>query len=212
MNDNTLQIIFIVAISYLLGSLPTAYIITRINGKNIFEVGSGNMGGTNVIRALGIWWGLLVIAVDTSKGGIAIMLARLIMPQNEILATVIAGLVSIIGHNWSLFAWIITGILRGGKGAATAFGTLLFIMPFQVIAGFLGIIGLILLLTRYMSLAVLIAFSVATVWVMMLIYQHLLPPEYGLYIGLIVVMVFLKFRGNIQRLLDGTERRLGERA
>ncbi|MBN8638557.1 MAG: glycerol-3-phosphate acyltransferase, partial [Anaerolineae bacterium] len=94
MNDNTLQIILIVAISYLLGSLPTAYIITRINGKNIFEVGSGNMGGTNVIRALGIWWGLLVIAVDTSKGGIAIMLARLIMPQNEILATVIAGLVS----------------------------------------------------------------------------------------------------------------------
>ncbi|MBK8034174.1 MAG: glycerol-3-phosphate acyltransferase [Chloroflexi bacterium] len=212
MNDNTLQIILIVAISYLLGSLPTAYIITRINGKNIFEVGSGNMGGTNVIRALGIWWGLLVIAVDTSKGGIAIVLARLIMPQNEILATVIAGLVSIVGHNWSLFAWIITGILRGGKGAATAFGTLLFIMPFQVIAGFLGIIGLILLLTRYMSLAVLIAFSVATVWVMMLIYQHLLPPEYGLYVGLIVVMVFLKFRGNIQRLLDGTERRLGERA
>ena len=52
MNDNTLQIILIVAISYLLGSLPTAYIITRINGKNIFEVGSGNMGGTNVIRAL----------------------------------------------------------------------------------------------------------------------------------------------------------------
>ncbi len=212
MNDNTLHILLIVAISYLLGSIPTAYVITRINGKNIFEVGSGNMGGTNVIRALGFWWGLLVIIVDTSKGGIAIMLARLIMPQNEILATVIAGLVAIIGHNWSLFAWVITGILRGGKGAATAFGTLLFIMPFQVIAGFLGVAGLILLLTRYMSLAVLIAFSVATVWVMMLIYQQMLPPEYGVYISLMVVMVFLKFRGNIQRLLDGTERRLGERA
>ena len=212
MNDNTLHILLIVAISYLLGSIPTAYVITRINGKNIFEVGSGNMGGTNVIRALGFWWGLLVIIVDTSKGGIAITLARLIMPQNEILATVIAGLVAIIGHNWSLFAWVITGILRGGKGAATAFGTLLFIMPFQVIAGFLGVAGLILMLTRYMSLAVLIAFSVATVWVMMLIYQQMLPPEYGVYISLMVVMVFLKFRGNIQRLLDGTERRLGERA
>lgn len=212
MNDNILPIILIVVLSYLIGSIPTAYIVARLKGKNIFEVGSGNMGGTNVMRALGTGWGMLVVAVDSSKGGVAILLARLLMPQNEPLATVIAGLVAIIGHNWSLFAWIITGILRGGKGAATAFGTLVLIAPLQVIAGFLGVVGVILLLTRYMSLAVLIAFSVATVWVMMLIYQQLLPPEYGVYIGVLVALIFLRFRGNIQRLLDGNERRFGERA
>jgi glycerol-3-phosphate acyltransferase PlsY len=199
-------------LSYLLGSIPTAYLIARLKGKNIFEVGSGNMGGTNVMRALGAWLGWLVIIIDSAKGGIAILLARALMPQNEPLATVIAGLVAIVGHNWSLFAWIVTGILRGGKGAATAFGTLVLIAPLQVIAAFLGVAGLILLLTRYMSLAVLIAFSVATIWVLTLIYQQMLPPVYGVYIGVIVVMIFLRFRGNIQRLLDGKERRLGDRA
>jgi len=58
----------------------------------------------------------------------------------------------------------------------------------------------------------LIAFSVATVWVLMLIYQQLLPPEYGIYIGLMFALIFVRFRGNIQRLLDGKERRLGDRA
>lgn len=212
MSVDTWNILLIVVLSYLLGSIPTAYLVARMKGKNIFEVGSGNMGGTNIMRTFGVWWGMFVIVIDSSKGGVAILIARALLPSNEPLATIIAGLVAIIGHNWSLFAWIITGILRGGKGAATAFGTLVLIAPLQVIAGFLGVVGVILLLTRYMSLAVLIAFSVATVWVLMLIYQQLLPPEYGLYIGVIVAMIFLRFRGNIQRLLDGKERRVGESA
>ncbi len=212
MNDNTVQIILIVVISYLLGSMPTAYLVARLKGKNIFEIGSGNMGGTNVMRALGPVWGVFVALVDMAKGIVAILIARAILPSNEPLSTALGGFVAIIGHNWSLFAWLVTGILRGGKGGATAFGTLIVIAPLQVIAGFLGVAGLILLLTRYMSLAVLIAFSVATVWVLMLIYQQLLPPEYGIYIGLMFALIFVRFRGNIQRLLDGKERRLGDRA
>ncbi|MBE2269005.1 MAG: glycerol-3-phosphate 1-O-acyltransferase PlsY [Anaerolinea sp.] len=212
MNIDFPIIILIVVLSYCFGSIPTAYIIARLKGVNIFETGSGNMGGTNVMRALGAGWGWLVVAIDIGKGALAIVVARLLLSDNIILATFLGGIVAIIGHNWSLFAYIVTGIFKGGKGAATAFGTLILIVPLHVVAVFLGIIGVVLLLTRYMSLAVLIAFSVATVWVLLLIYQHTLPAEYGLYIGLIVVLIFARFRGNIQRLLDGKERRVGERA
>jgi len=149
---------------------------------------------------------------DSTKGMIAMLIAARLMPENTVTAMVLGAIVAVIGHNWSLFAYIVTGIFKGGKGAATAFGTLILIVPLHVVAVFLGIIGVVLLLTRYMSLAVLIAFSVATVWVLLLIYQHTLPAEYGLYIGLIVVLIFARFRGNIQRLLDGKERRVGERA
>ena len=211
--ENVLQVILVALVSYFLGSIPTAYLIVKARRNvNIFEEGSGNMGGTNVMRALGPVWGVFVALVDMAKGIVAILIARAILPSNEPLSTALGGFVAIIGHNWSLFAWLVTGILRGGKGGATAFGTLIVIAPLQVIAGFLGVAGLILLLTRYMSLAVLIAFSVATVWVLMLIYQQLLPPEYGIYIGLMFALIFVRFRGNIQRLLDGKERRLGDRA
>lgn len=196
--------------SYFIGSFPTAYLIARAKGKNIFEVGSGNMGGTNVMRAVGPLWGWFVIAFDGVKGAIAIVLARLIMPNDQSTATILAGLLCIAGHNWSLFVWLITGTLRGGKGAATTYGTLWLIAPFTTVAGFLAIIIVILLTTRYMSLAVLVAFSAATVWMFILTYQNIVPLIYAIYVLIISIILFVRFQENIQRLLTGTERRLGE--
>src|SRR5690606_7641709 len=112
-----LNILLIVVTSYLLGSLPTAYLVARYKRVDIFDVGSGNMGATNVLRAIGLKWGLLVFFLDSAKGIIAVALAWRIMPENRAAAATIAGLVAIVGHNWSLFATMITGKLRGGKGA-----------------------------------------------------------------------------------------------
>ncbi len=210
--DSIFSALAIIIPSYLLGSIPTAYLVARLRGVNIFEVGSGNMGATNVIRALGLGWGLLVWLCDSLKGILAILLATLLMPADATLATVIAATSAVIGHNWSVFAALVTGTLRGGKGAATWFGTMLVIAPLQVVVGMTVLGGFIIAATRYVSLAVLGMFSLSGLWMLVLISQSKLPYEYTIYTLLVTAMMLYRFRENIQRLLAGTERRLGERA
>ena len=206
------QVLLIIVISYLLGSFPTAYLVAKIRNINIFEVGRGNMGATNVIRAMGFAWGIVVWFLDSLKAVVAILIAVQIMPENRALATVIAAVCAIIGHNWSLFAALITGTIRGGKGAATAFGTLFMIVPFYVIAVMLVVGGFVIALTRYVSLAVLFMFGLAIAWMIVLVSQQIIPWEYAVYSLLLALLIYVRFRENIQRLLAGTERRLGERA
>lgn len=212
MPENLLTVLGVIILSYLMGSFPTAYLAARLKGINIFEVGSGNMGGTNVIRSLGTGWGIAVLAIDILKGITAILISRYMWQENQAAATTISAIAVIIGHNWSLFASLITGTLRGGKGAATAFGTILMIAPLQLILALCVVGGAVVALTRYVSLAVLVMVSVALVWMLVLIGERQLPTEYLAYTLIVAVMTLYRFRGNIQRLLAGTERRLGERA
>lgn len=210
--DDIIPVLLIVVISYLLGSMPTAYLVGMLNRVNIFEVGSGNMGGTNVARAMGLGWGLFVLCIDTLKGIAAILIATAILSDNKSAATVISAIVVVIGHNWSLFVALITGTLRGGKGAATAFGTVLMIAPFQMIAAITVVGALLIALTRYVSLAVLVMLGIATLWMLALVSEQALSWEYGVYALAICALMVWRFRENIQRLAAGTERRLGERA
>lgn len=209
--DETILWICVIVISYLLGSIPTAYLVAKRKGLNIFEVGSGNMGATNVGRSVGFGWGLLVWFFDSLKGVLAVLIATAILP-GKASAPAVAATVAVIGHNWSLFATILTGTLRGGKGAAIWFGTLIVMAPFQVIVGMLFLGGCIIALTRYVSLAVLGMCALSTLWVIILISQRQLPIEYIFYFFIVAVLILFRFRENIQRLLAGTERRLGETA
>jgi glycerol-3-phosphate acyltransferase PlsY len=209
-DNQSLTIALVIIISYLLGSIPTAYIVAKTKGVNIFEVGSGNMGATNVIRAMGFWWGILVWAFDSVKGILAIIIAIQLLPDNKAMATTVAATVAVIGHNWSLFAKMITGTLRGGKGAAIWFGTMLVMTPFQVIAGMCLLGALVIAATRYVSLAVLSMLILSMLWVALLVSQQQIPLEYTAYFLTVTVLVLYRFRENIQRLLTGTERRLGE--
>lgn len=219
-DQNILQILLIIVISYLIGSLPTAYLIARLRNINIFEVGSGNMGGTNVARAMGTGWGVAVALIDMCKGMAAVLIARMLLPEEQWGATTISAIVAIVGHNWSLFATLFYAAavrssrltIRGGKGAATAFGTMLMIAPAQIILGMFAIFSILLALTRYVSLGVLAAFLLAIIWVLILTAQQLLPVEYVAYALLLALLLAVRFRENIQRLVTGTERRLGERA
>ncbi len=122
-------VVLISVVSYVIGSFPTAYLIGRTKGIDIFKVGSGNMGATNVIRALGFRYGALVWAIDAAKGVLAILLARQLAPDFQTTASVLAAVAAVAGHNWSLLATLLTGSIRGGKGAATAMGTFLFLAP-----------------------------------------------------------------------------------
>lgn len=218
MSQEILQIILLVVTSYLLGSLPTAYMIAKTRNINIFEVGSGNMGGTNIARAMGIGWGVFTIFLDFMKGVVAIVVARLIMPSAPWTATTIAAIVVVIGHNWSVFATIIYTAamkgkltIRGGKGAATALGTMIMVAPAQIIFAMFAVGGLLVLVTRYVSLGVLTAYAIACTWVAVLALQGQLPIEYVPYAFLLSLLLAWRFRENIHRLLTGTERRLGDR-
>jgi glycerol-3-phosphate acyltransferase PlsY len=215
------QAMLIVVTCYLLGSIPTAYIVARLRGVNIFAVGSGNMGATNIARALGKRWGIAVLLVDAIKGIVAILMARYIVnPQESVFvaetqsrwgATVLAAVVVVIGHNWSLFATLITKSIRGGKGAATTYGTFLTMAPIFVVVGLTFIGTLVIARTRYVSLGVLVMSALGFIWMMVLAVQQVIPLEYTLYLLAMGLMILVRFRENIQRLLRGTERRFGER-
>lgn len=198
-------------ICYLIGSLPTAYLIGRLNGINIFEVGSGNMGATNVLRALGPAWGALVWLIDSGKGIAAILLARLIMPLDMVTANVMGALAVVVGHDWSVVALCITGKLRGGKGAATSGGTWLLMVPPLVLGSTLVLWGALLIGTRYMSLAVLAAFGLGALLMSGLAASSRIDPRYALYAVFLTGMVYVRHSSNIRALLAGRERRFGER-
>ncbi len=210
MTDNTTWIL-VAVISYLLGSIPTAWVIARLHGVNIFTVGSGNMGGTNVARAVGTRAGQIVGLLDMAKGIVAILLARALAPEQIHEATVLAALACMLGHNWSLFVLLLTRQLRGGKGAAIVFGSLLLIAPLQFLV--CALVGfLILRQTRYVSLAVLTGLGLMMLWILLLVNAGELAPVYNWYAVLVALLIFLRFLGNIRRLLAGAERRYGEPA
>ena len=133
--------------AYLLGSIPTAYIIGKFRkGTDIRDVGSKNMGAMNVIYNVGFWWGALVLAIDIGKGVIAMFIAKVLnIPE---LAYYAVGVVVILGHNFPVFLKF-----RGGKGGATAVGVLSYLMfPVGFLVG-LGTFGLLMLITRFPTLS-----------------------------------------------------------
>jgi glycerol-3-phosphate acyltransferase PlsY len=200
-----------VVLGYVIGSIPMAYVVARTKGVDIFTVGSGNMGANNVARACGTHYGALVWGLDGLKGIVAILMARVLIPDNHAAANVLAALAVVAGHNWSFLASLISGSIRGGKGAATASGTLLLLLPTLVVALILAMGTAIVLLTRYVSLGVLASMAVAGAAVTLLVVLGIREPVYTLYL-LVFWMVFVRHRQNIIALIKGTERRLGERA
>ena len=116
--------ILAIIVGYLLGSIPSAYIMTRIaTGKDIRQLGGGNVGGLNVRREVGGWLGFAVAIVDLSKGAAAVSIAYWLLdvPTNFVL---LAGLVAVIGHNWMV--WL---KFRGGKGMGVTLGALFVLLP-----------------------------------------------------------------------------------
>jgi acyl phosphate:glycerol-3-phosphate acyltransferase len=133
--------------AYLLGSIPTAYVVGRFRkDMDIRDVGSKNMGAMNVIYSVGFWWGALVLVVDIMKGVAAMAIADAFnIPELAYYAT---GVIALLGHNFPIFLKF-----RGGKGGATAVGVLTYTMfPFGFFIG-LGVFVLLLAITRFPTLS-----------------------------------------------------------
>ncbi len=158
-----LLLAIIVILSYLVGSIPNSIIISKaVSGIDIRNHGSGNAGGTNVMRVLGWKYGLTVIFLDALKGAIAVVIiSRLfygplpfenVSPFDDFtLVQIIAGMSAVIGHIWTVFA-----DFKGGKGIATALGMLLTLITIDMLIA-VGIFALVVLVSRYVSLGSIIA-------------------------------------------------------
>ena len=141
-----------IVIGYLLGSMPSAYIVTRlVKGKDVRQLGGGNVGGLNVFREVGPWSALAVGIVDIGKGAAAVTIAHWLLAVPP-LFVLLAGLAAVVGHNWMVFLKF-----SGGKGMGPAIGALAMVMPlygyWQGLLIFFGIILIPFIITRNVALS-----------------------------------------------------------
>ena len=216
----------IVAIAaYLLGSIPTGFLVAKAKGIDIRAVGSGNIGATNAMRVLGKPAGIFVLLVDCAKGYVACAflppliynwidglqlhfvmgMAQFFRDESvevQIQYHLIAGIFAVLGHNYT--CWL---KFKGGKGIATSAGVYLALAPWALLIALVVFI-LAVAVTRYMSvgsIAGAIALPVA-VWIL---------PPHNLLLGIVTmalgVLAIYKHKTNIQRLMAGTENRFGKK-
>jgi acyl phosphate:glycerol-3-phosphate acyltransferase len=204
--------------AYLIGSIPFSYLVVRaFAGADIRQHGSRNVGATNVARSFGKTPGIVALLLDIAKGYAAVVVARWIVArpgwpiaasmsggplQSKEFWIALAGLVAVLGHMFPL--WL---RFHGGKGVATATGSFLALDPIVVAAAVIVFI-LVLITTRFVSLASILSSASIP------IFFHFLAvnaPFWRVMLSIpIVIAVILKHHSNIARLVNGTERRMGQ--
>lgn len=196
-----------IVVAYLIGSIPTAYLVAkRVRGIDIREYGSGNVGATNVFRTAGKGWGSLVLVIDILKGWTATALlapTSNAFPEISIpLKQFLFGAAAIAGHTWT--PWL---GLKGGKGIATSAGALVGIFPFATVFTIL-IWASCFLIWRYVSLASIVA-AVTFPLLLFIFHRHMESfPEIFLISLALVLLLIYNHRANIERLKQGTEHRV----
>jgi glycerol-3-phosphate acyltransferase PlsY len=184
--------------AYLVGSIPTGMLVARARGIDLRAVGSGNIGATNVARALGRGWAIAVLIGDALKGFLPVFIGRHYLPQLPAGAVALAGLAAIVGHMFTVF---LRG--RGGKGVATSLGVALAISPPAALCG-LGMYLLAYLVTRISSVG-----SLLGMWSFPLfawLFGNVARPYLWLSLGT-AALVTVRHRANISRLMRGEEKR-----
>jgi len=187
--------------AYLLGSIPFGVLISqKVARLDITKAGSGNIGATNVAREVGLKWGVITLLADVLKGFIPVVLARYLLgssiEMNEALKGMI-GLTALLGHQFPVYSHF-----RGGKGVATCLGIFLAISPISCL--FSGVMFFILVaLWRYISLGSILGALTMPIWL------YLTGHSTFMILPSLVMSLLITFqhRGNIQRLIQGNERR-----
>ncbi len=196
----------LIIIAYLLGSIPTALIISKkYFGIDIRDYGSGNMGATNTFRVLGSKYGTIVMVFDILKGMAAVALYNFLPHylNNELDRTnfmIGLGLAAVLGHVFPIFA-----NFKGGKGVATLFGMILAVQPVVAISC-VGVFLLVLYLTRYVSLSSILGALMLPISVLWIWNEH--EIMYRIFALLVAFMVIMTHQKNIGRILRGVESRI----
>lgn len=198
--------LILIIIAYLLGSIPTAIIISkRFFNIDIRDYGSGNMGATNTFRVLGSKYGTIVMVCDILKGMAAVGLFYFLpyYLHNEVDRTnfmIGLGLAAVLGHVFPIFAGF-----KGGKGVATLFGMILAVQP-VVAVSCVGVFIIVLYLTRYVSLSSILGALMLPVSVLWIWNEH--ETMYRIFALLVAAMVVFTHQKNIGRILRGVESRI----
>ncbi len=204
MQSVVLLVSAILAEAYLLGSIPFGHIAGRLAGVDVRQHGSGNIGATNVLRVLGKPWGFSVFFADAFKGFLAVRIAYLLVAPHPDAETfkdffgILAAAACVAGHSFPV--WL---KFKGGKGVATSLGALLGVVPIAAASIFLVWL-LVVKITRYVSLASILAALSLPVFVAML---GRAPVVLYFTIAMTTLVVW-RHRSNISRLANGTEPRL----
>ena len=209
-----MKFVILIIGAYLLGSIPFGMIIAKAHGKDLCSIGSGNIGATNLSRALGRKWAYLCFLLDVTKGLVPMLVAAGFISSPpavaELFFALAAGCAAVLGHIFPIYIKF-----RGGKGVATSFGVALGLWPYYTIcaaAAFL-IWVLVVLLWRYISLASIIAsvtFPLTLVLVIVLTPAWNFANLWPLLIAAVAIpiMVIVRHRENIKRLIAGTESKI----
>lgn len=189
----------VVAFGYLAGSIPFAFLLARRRGVDLRHAGSGNVGAANVLRTSGVPDAVIAFVLDAAKGAVAVLVAQRL--STEPATPVAGGLASIIGHIYPVWLGF-----RGGKGVATAGGVFVVLVP--AAAGIAAVVfALAIWVTRYISVgsmaaAVTLAVTTAAMDV---------AAAVTVGTAIAAVIIIHRHRGNLGRLIAGTERRVGQR-
>jgi acyl phosphate:glycerol-3-phosphate acyltransferase len=198
-------VVIAAAIGYLLGAIPTGMIVARVyRNVDLTAYGSGRTGATNVLRTLGSGAAAVAFAGDFLKGLLAVLIVWLVTGGNA-WAELAAALGSVIGHSYSVFIGF-----KGGRGVVTGLGATMVAAPIEMLIA-IGAGLLLIALTRYVSLGSVVGAAVGGV---MLIWLSVTTanPAWAVWGVFISGFILVAHRDNIQRLLSGTERKLGDRA
>jgi acyl phosphate:glycerol-3-phosphate acyltransferase len=196
--------------SYLIGSIPSGYLVARTQGVDIRQHGSRNIGATNVLRVMGKKWGYLVFLCDSSKGFLAVKLGTLFAAHSllsPVAGGVIAAIACILGHNYTVWLGF-----KGGKGIATSGGVVLALFPFLVIFCLALVWVVVFYVSKYVSLASLTAAVALPVAVFLIARKS--GGDFWTLFGfslLLCVLAVWRHQSNITRLLNGTESRFGKK-
>lgn len=204
--------------AYLLGSVPFGVIVARAHGKDLRSIGSGNIGATNVARALGRRWAYFCFVLDVLKGLVPMLVVRVLIgmtdPTPSFLSLwLLVGFAAILGHIFPIYLKF-----KGGKGVATSLGVALGVWPYYTICAAVVFVvwAAVTLIWRYISLASIaasIAFPLVLILAILLIPGWDFANLWPLLIAAtaIPLMVIIRHRGNIKRLIGGTESRISRK-
>lgn len=202
-------LVLALAASYLLGSIPAAYIAGKSRGIDLRKHGSGNLGATNVIRVLGPKIGLLVFAFDVAKGAVPVLFFPRWVPvsamplHDPVVTGILCGIAAIFGHARPIYL----KFGKGGKGVATAAGVFLALAPIQTLLT-LVVFAVVLLSSGYVSLGSLTSATLLPVLLAVTMGIRSWPFAISIVVAL---FVFWTHRANIARLRRGEEHRFGKR-
>ena len=199
--DNILYIILFAICAYLIGSIPTGYIIVKtFTGEDIRTIGSGSTGATNVKRVMGKKWFFITLLLDALKGALPVVLTAIFAKTFTAigLLPVLASVAVILGHSKSIFL-----NFTGGKSVASGVGTIL-ALNWQVGLIIAGIWGTVTFFTRYVSVGSIIALALSP----LIMWSFKAPIAYTGYCALGAIYIIWLHRANIQRLIKGEENKV----